>query len=175
MIKRMQAFSTFLVLVSMMVVSALATATYKDARHEAAISTLQATYAKQQARAAADTIARLQAAQSKADALTRQLQSKASANAATTQKANHEITRHTVGRICLSSGAVSVLNSAISADASPHLPASTTGALRAGAATPADTNIATDTNVASWAVTARSMYATCRDRLDALIDYHLSN
>lgn len=175
MIKRIQAFTTFLFLVSMMVVSALATATYKDARHEAAISTLQATYAKQQARAAADTIARLQAAQSKADALTRQLQFKASANAATTQKATHEITRHTVGSACLSAGAVSMLNSTIAADASPHLPEPVASPAAAGGSAPPDPNIATDTDVARWVVTSRSMYATCRERLDALIDYHLSN
>lgn len=82
-----------------------------------------------------------------------------------TQEKTDAIRRLTVGRPCLDSAAVRVLN-----DAAGLKPAG----LPPAAFQPlsADAAFATDTDVGLWAAQARRAYDTCRGRLQALDDFY---
>ena len=82
-----------------------------------------------------------------------------------TQEKTDAIRRLTVGRPCLDSAAVRVLN-----DAAGLKPAGLPPA--AGQPLPADAAFATDTDVGLWAAQARRAYDTCRGRLQALDDFY---
>lgn len=80
------------------------------------------------------------------------------------------ITRLTTGRPCLSAELVSVLNRTdqpTPADRPDPLPTPASSPAAADAAP-----FATDTDISTWASTARRDYATCAARLGALIDWH---
>jgi uncharacterized protein YfaS (alpha-2-macroglobulin family) len=104
-----------------------------------------------------------------AEALGRRLSAKlAAAEAARetlTQEKTDAIRRLTVGRPCLDSAAVRVLN-----DTAGLKPAG----LPPTASQPvsADAAFATDTDVGLWAAQARRAYDTCRGRLQAIADFY---
>ncbi len=80
------------------------------------------------------------------------------------------INRLTTGRPCLSAELVGVLNRTDQpspTDRPDPLPTPATEPAAADA-----TAFATDADVSTWAATARSQYATCAARLDALIRWH---
>jgi hypothetical protein len=80
------------------------------------------------------------------------------------------IHRLTTGRPCLSAELVGVLNRTDQpspTDRPDPLPTPATEPAAADA-----TAFATDADVSTWAATARSQYATCAARLDALIRWH---
>ncbi len=78
------------------------------------------------------------------------------------------INRLTTGRYCLSADAVRVLNSA---DA-PTNGGSVDVPPPPGSAAATGEAFATDTDVGLWINAAQAQYATCSQRLDALIDWH---
>lgn len=82
-----------------------------------------------------------------------------------TQEKTDAIRRLTVGRPCLDSAAVRVLN-----DAAGLKPAGLPPA--AGQPLSADAAFATDTDVGVWAAQARRAYDTCRGRLQAIADFY---
>ena len=113
------------------------------------------------ARAAATA---LQAAQVRGDVLTRDLLAREALINRLSKEKRDALSRLTTGRPCLSADAVGVLNgTAGTGDGVPTPPGSP-------AATGA--TFATDADVGQWAAAARAAHDTCRQRLDALIDWH---
>lgn len=110
----------------------------------------------------------LQDAQARGNALSDRLLGREAQIHQLTREKNDAINRLTTGRACLSGAAVRVLNGA--AEPEPAglelVPQTPGGAAAAGGA------FATDTDVGHWAVAARADFETCRQRLDALIDWH---
>ena len=75
--------------------------------------------------------------------------------------------RLTTGRACLTGAAVRMLNDdPADYGAAPAVSPAT------GSSDAADGSAATDTDIGQWVIAARARYATCRQRLDALIDWH---
>ncbi|MFN3985721.1 MAG: hypothetical protein ACK4KV_09525 [Rhodocyclaceae bacterium] len=106
-------------------------------------------------------------AQLRGDALTRDL----AAARATARKLTQERTRHvetvTDGRACLREPALRVLDGA--PGLSVHMPEPTGGAAGADAG-----RVASDADLARWALASGEQYAECARRLDALIRWHES-
>jgi len=125
----------------------------------------QAETAHLQAMAAARTLSQ---AQARSDELTVRL-ARQQQQVFNLQRAAHaSLNQTTFDRPCLSADAVRVLNgtdSATDADLPPTggSPAATGGAF------------ATDADVGHWAIDARAQHEQCRQRLDALIDWHTKN
>ena len=71
----------------------------------------------------------------------------------------------TIGRDCLSAGAVSLLNDSVGS----NLPAAAGQPAVESRAAPA----ATDTDVEYWAIAASGSYDTCAERLNSLIDFEM--
>ena len=122
-------------------------------------------HASEKQRAAEQAAAALQAAQDRGDALTAGLLNQQTRIDQLKTEARRAIPQVTTGRTCLDQRALRVLDSAPGL-AVAGLPPATSGAAAA------DGRIATDTDIAGWAVDAGGYYATCRARLDALIDWH---
>lgn len=79
------------------------------------------------------------------------------------------LNRFTTGRACLGRAAVGLLNSAPKPDPAgdgPAVPQAPGSAAATGEA------FATDADVGLWAIAARAAHDTCRQRIDALIDWH---
>jgi len=112
--------------------------------------------------------ARLQDATDRSQALGAQLLSQIAQNASLAQEKTHAIKASTAGRACLSDRALRVLNTApgLSVAALGGLPAAGAGAAAEGGAT------ATDTDIGTWAIAVGQQHETCRERLNALIDWH---
>lgn len=125
----------------------------------------QAETAKLQALAAART---LSDAQVRSDALTVRLADKQEQISNSQRAAHASINQTTSNRPCLRADTVRVLNRTDST-AGPDVPQTSGSAAAAGGA------FATDADVGHWAVDARAQYDTCRDRLDALIDWHTTS
>lgn len=119
-------------------------------------------------------ITRLQSAQAKADELTLQLQKSEAQLIKTNTELKHALTKTTTGRACLSGAAVSLLNSKAGTTSTAGVSTPTASTAGADGATAPDTSYATDTDVALWALDARTQYDTCRGRLSALIDWQKS-
>lgn len=136
-----------------------------QAQHEAEVSDLKRGYAANLAEARAADVKALQDAQARADALTLGLQNMQTTLTQKSKEVRDALATQTTGRACLRSGAVRVLNDAIASDAGTHLPTPTAGPAAADGA------VATDSDIAQWANTAREKYAVCRIRLDALINF----
>ena len=113
------------------------------------------------ARAAATA---LQAAQVRGDVLTRDLLAREALINRISKEKRDALSHLTTGRPCLSADAVGVLNGTTGTGdgvpTPPGIPAAT------GA------TFATDADVGQWAIAARAAHDTCRQRLDALIDWH---
>lgn len=77
------------------------------------------------------------------------------------------INRLATGRPCFSADVVRVLNGADNAtDGSVDVPTPT------GSAAATDGTFATDADVGQWVAAAQAQYDTCRQRFEALIDWH---
>lgn len=105
-------------------------------------------------------------AQTRGDALTRQLAAATRAASRLRKERDDALQTATTGRVCLDAAALRVL------DGAPGLAVALPTA--AGGAAAADGAVATDTDVARWALGAGEQYEECRRRLDALIDFHTS-
>ena len=112
--------------------------------------------------------ARLQAATDRSQALGAQLLQQVAKNATLAQEKTHALKTATAGRACLSDRALRVLNTApgLSVSAPGGVPAAGPGAAAEGGPT------ATDTDVGTWAIAVGQQHETCRERLNALIDWH---
>lgn len=111
---------------------------------------------------------RLQQALTAADAAVALAQSRQRAAESTAQETRHTLTLATrADRACLSSDAVRLLNNTPAASHPPgpglRLPTPPSSAAR-----PAAAPAASERDIAEWIVTARSMYDTCRGRVDAI-------
>lgn len=82
-------------------------------------------------------------------------------------ESRYAVPQATTGRTCLDSAALRLLDSAPGLRiAAGHLsPASSDAVATDGA-------IATDTDMAYWAIDSAAQYETCRSRLDALVHWH---
>lgn len=125
------------------------------------------------ARLAALAAARtLQQAQQTGEAASQRLAAALTANAQLTQEKRHALKAATDGRACLSERALRVLNGA---------PGLTVAAPAAGVPAPpgqpaaASGAVATDTDVASWALGAGQQYEACRQQLGELITWINTN
>jgi len=134
-------------------------------RCTARITTIKAEQASNERDAAQTALDRLQQAQARGDALESRLATAEAARKTTQEEHAREIKRLTTGRLCLDAGTVRLLNEPAGAGVAT-LSAPAGGAVAAGAAA------ASDTDVALWIDGAKRQYGTCRDRLDALIDWH---
>ena len=135
--------------------------------YTAKIARIEQAHAEQSARRQADALASLLQAQQLGDQLTARLQAQEQANAQIQKDKDHALRQTTTGRTCLGADAVRVLNSAnVAPNVSPNVPAPTTVSAAAGEP------IATDTDVASWISDTQARFEQCRQRLDALIDFH---
>lgn len=124
---------------------------------------------------------RLDEAQTRGDALTTDLHAANRAALRLQEELDEQIAVATQGRACLDAAALRVLDRAPGI-AAPRLPAAAGRAVAAGgadaAADPAraagggDASVATDTDVARWALDAGRQYDECARRLGALIDWH---
>lgn len=132
----------------------------------AELRTAHAETARLAARSAANT---LQQAQQRGNALTDELAQRQVQIDQISREKRDAINRLTTGRACLSSAAVRLLNQPEDFGDYGHqpvLPAPPGSADAAGGA------FASDVDVGQWAITARAQYDTCRQRLNALIDWH---
>lgn len=137
---------------------------------------------------------RVQTAQTRSDNLGAQLSAQLTANAKLTEEKTRALQSATTGRACLSGRALGVLNGAAGIRvAGAGVPAPQPRAAAAGGAPAAPAHAAaadgaqpqlpaaraqepaleaTDTAVAIWIATAGQQYEGCRERLNALIEWH---
>lgn len=128
------------------------------------LRTTHAETARLAARSAANT---LQQAQQRGDVLADALAQRQVQIDKISREKRDAINRLTTGRVCFSSAAVRVLNDdPADYGAAPAVSPATSGP------DAADGAAATDADIGQWVITARAQYATCRQRLDALIDWH---
>ena len=130
----------------------------------AVISEIHRQQAEDEATAAKAATALLTAAEHRNDVLLARVSASESTLQAQTEEKNDAIRRLTVGRPCLGSAAVRVLNQ--SAGIKPAaMPAASAGLLSD------DATFATDTDVGVWINTCQRGYDTCRGRLQAIADF----
>lgn len=134
--------------------------------YTAKIAALKQSHAQQAARDQADALARQLQAQQRGDQLTARLQVQEQANAQLLKDKADALRKTTTGSTCFGADTVRVLNRTTDTANAPHLPAPATGPVGAGEP------VATDTDVASWVADAQTRHEQCRQRLDALIDFH---
>jgi hypothetical protein len=134
--------------------------------YTAKLSALKQTHSEQAARDQADALERQLQAQQRGDQLTARLQVQEQANAQLQKDKADALRKTTTGNTCFGASTLRVLNRTADPANAPHLPAPTTGPAAAG------DPIATDTDVATWVSGAQAQHEQCRQRLDALIDFH---
>lgn len=135
---------------------------------KADIAQLRATQAESARLAAMAAAKGLQLAQQRGDVLTAALAQRQAQIIQLKKDQRDALSRLTTGRACLGSAAVGVLNGTpdtapVGLELVPQAPSSVAAA---GGA------FATDGDVGHWAIAARAAHDTCRQRLDALIDWH---
>lgn len=135
-------------------------------RKDAEISRFEQTHAKQQSAALTQVLNRLVAARTHGDQLAARVAEQENALITLTREKDDAIRRLTVGRRCLDSAAVRVLNAGSRADLNPPVPEA------ASQPVPGDAAFATDTDVGFWASQCRRSYDTCRGRLQAIGDFY---
>ncbi len=133
---------------------------------DAALAKLQRDHSTRETKVAEAALTRFQEAQARSNALEARLAAEEASRQTQALEHAREIKRLTTGRPCLNAGTVRLLNEPAIGLHAPALPAPASGA------TAADAPAASDTDVASWIDEARHQYDACRDRLDALIDWH---
>lgn len=133
-------------------------------RKNAEIADLRADAARREAQIAEQASRALLEAQTRGDALSRQLMAAARAASRLRKERDDAVRTATTGRVCLDADALRVLDGAPGlAVALPTAASGTAGA---------DGAIATDTDLARWALAAGEQYEACRGRLGALIEFH---
>ena len=135
------------------------------AQQKVFLAQLSESYAKGKRLAAEQAVSDLQAAQARGDALTTGLLHQQATIDQLTTEARRAIPQVTTGRPCLGPAALRVLDGAPGLDVAGLPPA-------AGGAAAEGGPVATDTDIAGWAVDAGAAHETCRVRFDALIDWH---
>ncbi|WP_306603899.1 hypothetical protein [Azonexus sp.] len=135
-------------------------------RKDAQIAEINHGHAKAKARAAEENAASLAAANLRGDNIALQLAGWENTLTVFAQEKTHEIERLTVGRRCLDSAAVRVLNQSVSHQPARPIPEATSEPVRTDAA------FATDTDVGSWIANAQRSYDTCRGRIDAIARFY---
>ena len=128
----------------------------------ARLQTEQAQQAEQAAERAATALA---AAQARGDALSSALSERQDQIDRLTKEKRDAVAPATTGRTCLEPAALRMLDGAAGLQVA-RLPEAPRDPAAAGAA------IATDTDVARWALDAGAQHEQCRARLDALIAWH---
>jgi hypothetical protein len=160
--------------------------------YRADIAALKQTYAEEQAAAATDALARLQAANRKGDELAAQVAAAETARKQLGKEKDREIQNLTTGRPCLGADVVRLLNSGHpGAGVREQLPEASGFTLDADSALAADTAsgsrgqvtgmrsplpchlspdacATSDTDIALWARNARDEHDACRERLEKL-------
>lgn len=128
----------------------------------ARLQTEQEQQAEQAAEQAANALA---AAQVRGEALSQALSARQDRIDQLTKEKRDAVTPVTTGRACLEPAALRVLDGAAGLQVArlPEAP---------GSPVAADAAIATDTDVARWALDAGARHEQCRARLDALIAWH---
>jgi hypothetical protein len=134
-----------------------------SAAGEIKVANLEKAQAQASTKATQADLADLEAAQRRGDQLQRQLDLAEQTRLSQALEHSREIKRLTRGQPCLNAGAVRLLNR--SGGIQPAVPEA------AGRTDAEDAPAATDTDVAEWIDHAARQYATCRDRLGALIDF----
>ena len=143
----------------------------------AEIASIKADQASAIAKAATAARDRLQAAIQRSDELETRLAEAEQDRQQQSREHALEIKRLTTGRPCLNAGTVRLLNQSGTGAHPAVMPEAIGKPAAADAAAGPDTDVrtggaaATDTDVASWIDTAKRQYGTCRDRLQALIDW----
>lgn len=132
-------------------------------RKNAEIAGLQQAAAQREAQLAEHASRSVLEAQARGDVLTRQLSAATRAASRLRKERDHALQLATTGRACLDGAALRVLDGAPGLRvALPAAPGGTAGA---------DGAVATDTDLARWALDAGEQYEACRNRLDALIEF----
>jgi hypothetical protein len=131
---------------------------------DARLAELRGQMSRSQAAQAEHASRRLLDAQTHGDTLTRQLAAATRAASRLRKERDDALQTATTGRVCLDTAALRVLDGA--PGLAVALPTATSGTAAADGA------VATDTDVARWALGAGDQYEECRRRLDALIDFH---
>jgi prophage endopeptidase len=135
-------------------------------RYIAEIATLEAAQSAAVAKVAEAARDRLLAAQARSDEIETRLAQADADRQTLALEHSREIKRLTTGRACLNAGTVRLLNASGPRSDTAAVPAS------AGQPVAADAGAASDTDVAEWIDHAKRQYDTCRDRLQAVIDWH---
>lgn len=129
----------------------------------------------------------LKDAQDRGDALTNTLAQRQTEIDQLSREKRNAVAKVTSGRACLTGPALRLLSTAPGLSVSGIAPAPGSAAAAGEAAAPNTDNaadniadiangtgiVSTDADIAGWAIDAGAQYETCRDRLDALIDWHL--
>lgn len=155
---------TVLIGLALAAAGALAGATVTAWRKDSVIATLHMETARREARIAEQASRALLEAQTRGDALSRQLSAATRAASRLRKERDDALRAATTGRTCLDDAALRVLDGAPGVRV--DLPATAGGADGAGAA------VATDTDIARWALEAGERHTDCRAWLDALIDFN---
>lgn len=132
------------------------------------LAQLRQNIATAQTQAATQFAKALQQAQQRGDALTTQLAARQQHIDQLSREKHHALAQVTTGRVCLGNAALRVLNSAPGLSVA-GLPQAASGAAAAGQ--PIAT-YASDLDIGQWAIDAGAQHEQCRQRLDALIDWH---
>jgi hypothetical protein len=135
-------------------------------RHRAEVAELRASTAEDQRLAAGAAMQRLQEAQARGDQLTLQVAERERQITTLTKEKRDALRQATSGRACLGTAALRVLDGAAGLRVADMPEA-------ASSAVAADARIATDSDIGGWALDAGAQYESCRERLDALIQWHL--
>lgn len=128
------------------------------------IASIQSAHEAQARYLSEDAVARLQAANVRGDALALSLADRDNQLTQIHQEKDREIHRLTVGRRCLDSAAVRVLNQP--AGDSARMPAPASEPVQPAAA------FATDSDVGSWIAGCQRAYDGARERFAALADFY---
>lgn len=134
---------------------------------QAQLADLRESVAETQRLAAQSSAHRLQAAQERGDALTLQVADRDGQINSLLKEKRHALAQTTFGRACLGTAALRVLDGAAGLRVADLPEAS-------GGTDAADGRVATDTDLGQWALDAGAQYERCRQRLGALIDWHIS-
>lgn len=133
-------------------------------RKDAQIAELKAAQKEAESRVAQQNLADLVASRQRGDKLQQRLNDAESTIDSLTQEKTDAVRRLTVGRPCLDSAVVRVLNRTASLKP-PGVPEA------AGEPARTDGGFATDTDVGLWIGQCQRSYATCRGRLGAIADF----
>lgn len=167
------ALGTVIFLVGLLAGSAYANWQRDTAKDD--LADLKVTTAKARSATDAAALVRLQAAADRSDQLEQKLHDTEEALHQLSEEKRNAVKPLTTGRTCLTAAVVRVLNA--DAGSSPgSVPAAVDRPASADASAPADPDdgeeeVATDTDIAGWAIVAKEQYGVCRERLQNLIDW----